>query len=185
MLFCTTRLQDVRLIQLEPVTDERGHFVRTFCSREFAAASLATSFIQQNVSYTRSAGTIRGMHFQRTPHAEVKLIRCLAGAIYDVLIDLRPKSPTYMQWEAYELAAGDGRQLYVPTGFAHGFQARVSDTEVSYLMTASYASEAADGVRYDDPSFNIIWPLRVTKVSAKDRLWPDYGSRDLPFRLLE
>jgi len=170
----------VRLVELEPAADERGYFARTFCAREFADAGLATTYVQQNVSYTKAAGTLRGMHFQRPPHAEVKLIRCLAGAIHDVLIDLRPDSPTYMQWEAYELAAGDGRQLYVPTGFAHGFQTRAPETEVGYMMSEYYAPDAATGVRYDDPSFGIAWPLPVTEISAKDRVWPDYRPEGRP-----
>lgn len=120
--------------------------------KEFAAAGLTTVFVQQNVSYTELAGTIRGMHFQRPPHAEVKLIRCLTGAIYDVLIDLRPESPTYRQWEAYELAAGDGRRLYVPTGLAHGFQTLAADTEVDYMMSRFYAPEAASGVATRRPN---------------------------------
>lgn len=174
MLFQTTQLQDVRLIELEPITDERGYFTRTFCIREFAVAELATTFVQHSLSRTGRIGTIRGMHFQRPPHEEVKLIRCLAGAIYDVLIDLRPGSTTYMQLEAYELSAGDGRQLYVPAGFAHGFQTLAPETEVAYMMTAFYVPDAADGVRYNDPSFNIPWPLPVADISDKDRRWPDF-----------
>jgi len=176
MLFHTTRLQDARLIEIEPATDERGYFARTFCTREFAAAGLETTYVQQNVSLTKAAGTLRGMHFQRVPHAEVKIVRCLAGAIHDVLIDLRRDSPTFMQWEAYELAADDGRRLYVPAGFAHGFQTLAPNTVVDYMMSAYYASAAADGVRYDDPSFEITWPLPVTEISSKDRSWPDFRS---------
>src|SRR5262245_10275909 len=176
MRFKTTRLQDVRLIELEPARDERGCFARTFCTQEFAAAGLATTFVQQSFSHTLRTGTVRGMHFQRAPHEEVKLIRCLAGALLDVLIDLRPASPTFMQWEAYELAAGDARQLYVPTGFAHGFQRLAPATEVAYMMTAFYAPEAAVGIRHDDPAFNIAWPLPVTDISSKDQAWPGYRS---------
>jgi dTDP-4-dehydrorhamnose 3,5-epimerase len=174
MRFHTTKLADVRLIELEPARDERGFFARTFCAREFAAAGLETVFVQQSFSQTRLAGTVRGMHFQRFPHAEVKLIRCLAGAIYDVLIDIRPVSPTYMQWEAYELSAGDGRQLYVPRGFAHGFQTLKPDTEVGYMMTEYYSADASAGICYNDPAFNISWPQPVTEISEKDRRWPDF-----------
>lgn len=177
MRFQATRLQDVKLIALEPVTDERGHFARTFCVHEFAAAGLATAFVQGSISRTLQTGTLRGMHFQRAPHEEVKLIRCLAGAIYDVLIDIRPTSPTYMQWEAYELSAGDGLQLYVPCGFAHGFQVLAPETEVSYLMTEFYSAGASDGIRYNDPAFNISWPRPVTEISAKDARWPDFSGR--------
>jgi dTDP-4-dehydrorhamnose 3,5-epimerase len=162
------------MIEIEPATDDRGLFARTFCAREFAAAGLATVFVQHSFSHTAHAGTVRGMHFQRAPHEEVKVIRCLAGAIQDVLIDIRPASPTYMQWEAYELAAGDRRQLYVPAGFAHGFQSLTPATEVGYMMTAFYAPEAAAGIRYNDPAFDIAWPLPVTEISPKDQSWPDY-----------
>lgn len=177
MRFQATRLQDVKLIALEPVTDERGYFARTFCVHEFAAAGLATAFVQGSISRTLQTGTLRGMHFQRAPHEEVKLIRCLAGAIYDVLIDIRPTSPTYMQWEAYKLSAGDGLQLYVPCGFAHGLQVLAPETEVSYLMTEFYSAGASDGIRYNDPAFNISWPLPVTEISAKDARWPDFSGR--------
>jgi dTDP-4-dehydrorhamnose 3,5-epimerase len=175
MLFHPTRLQDVRLIELEQAKDERGYFARTFCTHEFAVAGLATVFVQHSISHTARTGTVRGMHFQRHPHEEVKLLRCVAGAIYDVLIDIRPNSPTYMQWEAYELAAGDGRQLYVPSGFAHGFQTLAPATEVAYMMTAAYAPDAADGIRHDDPAFGISWPLPVADISAKDQTWKDFS----------
>ena len=179
MLFHATRLQDVRLIEIERASDARGYFARTFCVREFAAAGLATVFVQHSVSHTARVGTVRGMHFQRSPHEEVKIVRCVAGAIYDVLIDIRPGSPTYMQWEAYELNAGDGRHLYVPTGFAHGFQTLAPATEVGYMMTAFYAPDASDGIRHDDAAFNISWPLPVSEMSAKDRNWPDYSANTL------
>lgn len=180
MLFRATRLQDVKLIEIEPVTDARGFFARTFCAQEFAAAGLATSFVQHSISHTARSGTLRGMHFQRPPHEEVKFIRCLAGAIYDVLIDIRPGSLTYMQWEAYELAAGDRRQLYVPAGFAHGFQTLARETEVIYMMTAMYTPEAAAGIRHDDPAFKIAWPLPVTEISTKDLSWPDFVTNSRP-----
>lgn len=186
MRFRATRLHGVRMIELEPARDERGLFARTFCAQEMAAAGLATVFVQHSFSQTDATGTVRGMHFQRAPHEEVKLIRCIAGAVHDVLIDLRPASPTYLQWEAYELAAGDGRQLYVPAGFAHGFQTLVPAAEVAYMMTAPYAAASAAGVRYDDPAFAIAWPLPVTAMSAKDRSWPDYrqhpANGELPAR---
>lgn len=174
MRFRRTRLQDVRLIELEPARDDRGLFARTFCSQEFAAAGLATAFVQQSFSHTVRAGTVRGMHFQRAPHEEVKVIRCLRGTIHDVLIDIRPSSPTYMRWEAYRLAGGDGCQLYVPTGFAHGFQTLEPATEVGYMMTAFYAADAAAGIRHDDPAFNIAWPLPVVEISTKDQGWSDF-----------
>lgn len=174
MRFNATKLRDVRIIELEPAADERGFFARTFCVQEFASAGLATTFVQHSFSRTERTGAVRGMHFQLSPHKEVKLIRCLTGAIYDVLIDIRPDSPTYMHWEAYQLESGDGRQLYVPTGFAHGFQTLAPATEVGYMMTASYAPAAASGIRHDDPAFEIIWPLPVTDISPKDLSWPDF-----------
>lgn len=177
MLFRETRLAGVRLIELEPARDERGFFSRTFCTREFAAQGLETAFPQHSVSYTARGGSVRGMHFQRTPHEEVKLLHCVKGAIHDVLIDLRPASPTYRRWEAYELTAENRRQLYVPAGLAHGFQTLAPDTEVAYLISAFYVADAAAGLRYDDPAFAITWPLPIADVSAKDRAWPDFVAK--------
>lgn len=174
MLIRPTGLAGVRLIDLEPAVDERGFFARTFCTHEFAEHGLETSFVQHSMSCTLKAGSVRGMHFQRAPHEEVKLLRCIKGAIHDVLIDMRPDSPTYMKWEAYELTAENRRQLYVPTGIAHGFQTLVPDTEVAYLISAFYAPEAAAGIRHDDPAFGIVWPLPVADISAKDLGWPDF-----------
>jgi len=176
MLFRETGLAGVRLIELEPASDERGFFARTFCTREFAAQGLETGFPQHSVSYTARAGSVRGMHFQRPPHEEVKLLRCVRGGIHDVLIDLRPASPTYRRWEAYELTAQNRRQLYVPAGLAHGFQTLAPDTEVAYLISAFYVPEAAAGLRHDDPAFAVTWPLPVADVSAKDRAWPDFAA---------
>ena len=174
MRFITTRLQDVRLIELEPISDQRGLFARTFCAREFADAGLATEYVQHSFSHTLRAGTVRGMHFQRAPDEEVKVVRCLTGAIYDVLIDLRSSSPTHMQWEAFELSGDDGRQLYVPSGLAHGFQTLAPATAVGYMMTVFHAPAAAAGIRHDDPAFGIDWPLPVTEISDRDRSWPNF-----------
>lgn len=175
MLFHPTGLAGVRLIDLEPARDERGFFARTFCVEELQAQGLETRFVQHSVSYTTRRGSVRGMHFQRAPHEEVKLLTCLKGAIHDVLIDLRPDSPTYLRWESYHLTAESRRQLYVPAGLAHGFQTLADDTEVAYLISAFHTPAAAAGVRYDDPAFAIPWPLPVADVSAKDRAWPDFG----------
>ena len=174
MLFHPTSLDGVRLVELERVGDDRGYFARTFCVREFSANGLQTSFVQHSISRTTRTGSIRGMHFQRSPYEEVKLIRCLKGAIYDVLIDIRPASSTYMRWEAYELTDKNERELYVPAGIAHGFQSLQSDTEVSYLISAYFAPESAAGIRYDDPAFAIAWPLPVADISDRDRSWPEY-----------
>jgi dTDP-4-dehydrorhamnose 3,5-epimerase len=174
MLFRSTGLAGVRLIDLEPARDERGLFARTFCTRELAAQGLETGFVQHSISVTERAGSVRGMHFQKSPHEEVKLLRCIRGAIHDVLIDIRPDSPTYGRWEAYELTAENRRQLYVPAGLAHGFQTLLPDTEVGYLISAFYAPAAAAGIRHDDRAFAIAWPLPVADISPKDRTWPDW-----------
>ena len=174
MQFRPTKLAGVRLVELEPARDERGFFARTFCVQEFAAAGLETRFVQHSLSHTARAGSVRGMHFQHPPHQEVKLLHCVRGAIHDVLIDLRPQSPTYLQWEGYELTPENRRQLYVPAGLAHGFQTLAPDTEVAYLISAFYAPAASAGVRHDDPAFGIAWPLPVADISAKDRAWPDF-----------
>jgi len=175
MQFRLTTLAGVRLIDLEPARDERGFFARRFCTEEFAAEGLETRFVQHSLSYTARPGSVRGMHYQRRPHEEVKLLHCSKGAIYDVLIDLRPSSPTYLRWEAYELTAENYCQLYVPVGFAHGFQTLASDTEVAYLISAFYHPDAAAGVRHDDPAFAIQWPLPVADISAKDCTWPSFS----------
>ncbi len=174
MLFRSTGLAGVRLIDLDPARDERGLFARTFCTRELAAQGLETGFVQHSISVTERVGSVRGMHFQKSPHEEVKLLRCIRGAIHDVLIDIRPDSPTYGRWEAYELTAENRRQLYVPAGLAHGFQTLLPDTEVGYLISAFYAPAAAAGIRHDDPAFAIAWPLPVADISPKDRAWPDW-----------
>jgi dTDP-4-dehydrorhamnose 3,5-epimerase len=175
MQFQPTTLKDAWLIDLEPARDERGFFARTFCVREFAARGLETSYPQHSISYSARRGTIRGMHYQREPHAEVKLVRCLAGKIWDVIVDIRPDSPTYRRWQAFELSAENHRQLYIPKGFAHSFQTLTDDVEVGYLISAYHVPEAASGVRYDDPAFRVEWPFPVTVISDKDRSWPTFA----------
>jgi dTDP-4-dehydrorhamnose 3,5-epimerase len=176
MKFHTTTLNDAVLIDLERRGDDRGFFARTFCVDEFAANGLPTEFVQQNTSYSANKGTLRGMHFQTAPHGEDKLIRCLRGAIVDIIIDLRPDSPTYKKWEAFELDDVNKRQLLVPRGFGHGFQTVSDHVEVTYLVTAKYTPSAEGGVRWNDPAFGITWPLEPTDVSDKDRNWPDYSA---------
>ncbi len=171
MLFHPTDLADARLIALTPRADERGSFARTFCARELAAAGLPTAFVQHSISRNRTKGTLRGMHFQAAPHEEAKIVRCARGAIYDVIIDLRPGSPSYRRWQGFELTEDNDRQLYVPKGFAHGFQTLTDDAEVSYLIDAYYEPSAGSGVRWDDPAFAIAWPLPVSAMSDKDRAW--------------
>ena len=172
--FLETRLRDAWLIEPVPVRDKRGSFVRTFCTRAFAAHSLETKFVQHSTSYSARKGTLRGMHFQRPPHGEVKLVSCLAGTIWDVIIDLRPSSPTYRCWQGVELTARARLQLYVPQGFAHGFQTLCDDVEVGYLISEFYAPSAASGVNYNDPAFAIDWPLPVIAISERDAAWPAF-----------
>ncbi len=168
MKFHPTTLAGLWCIELEPRGDERGFLARTYCDKEFAAAGLNTRWPQCNLTLTRQAGAVRGMHFQAEPHPEIKLIRCAAGAIFDVLVDVRPDSPTFGRWEGFELTARNGRQLYVPGGFAHGFQCLTEDCEVFYQMSAEYIAELARGLRHDDPQVGIRWPREVAQVSARD-----------------
>jgi dTDP-4-dehydrorhamnose 3,5-epimerase len=174
MRFLETELDGARLIELEPVRDERGFFSRSFCAKEFAAHGLETNFVQHSLSYSAARGTLRGMHFQAAPHSEVKVVDCVKGSIWDVIIDMRLHSPTYRGWRGFELTAENHRQLYIPAGFAHGFQTLSDGTEVHYLISANYEPSAARGLRYNDPSFAIKWPLPITAIAAKDRAWPDF-----------
>ena len=175
MRFDTTQLDGAWLIGLEPASDNRGFFSRTFCTREFAERGLGTAFVQHSTSFPTARGTIRGMHLQREPAAEVKVVSCVRGAVYDVIVDLRKRSPTYRRWQGFELSAENRRRLYIPAGYAHGFQTLSDDAEVEYLISEFYAPDSASGVRYDDPAFAISWPLSVASISDKDRLWPDYA----------
>lgn len=175
MKFHLTTLKDAVLIDLERRGDERGFFARTFCVDEFAAQGLPTEFVQQNMSFSAARGTLRGMHFQSAPHGEDKLIRCVRGGIVDIIVDLRPDSPSYKAWEGFELTEENKRMLLVPKGFAHGFQSITDNVEVTYLSSAKYAPAAERGVRWNDPAFGITWPLEPTEVSEKDRSWPDFA----------
>lgn len=172
MKYHATPLADALLIELEPRGDERGVFARTMCVEEFAARGIAGPFVQQNLSVSAKAGTLRGLHFQRAPHEEGKLLRCVRGAILDVIVDLRPASPTFLRHAAFELDDRNRHQLWVPPGFAHGFQTLVDDVEVSYLVTAAYAPAAEGGLRWNDPQLGIAWPLPVSTISDKDAAWP-------------
>jgi dTDP-4-dehydrorhamnose 3,5-epimerase len=172
MKFHTTTLPGVWRIELELRQDERGFLARTFCEQEFAEHGLNTRWPQCNLTLTRRRGTIRGMHFQAEPKPEIKLIRCSVGAVHDVLVDVRTESPTYGQWEAFELTAENHRMLYVPAGIAHGFQCLLDDSELFYQMSESYQAELARGVRWDDPAVNIRWPLPATSISERDRSLP-------------
>jgi dTDP-4-dehydrorhamnose 3,5-epimerase len=174
MTFTETKLKGAYIIQPEAHEDERGFFARTYCQREFAQYGLAACSAQCNVSYNTSKGTLRGMHYQIEPHGEAKLITCLTGAIYDVIIDLRPNSSTYHQWWSIELSSQRPRpMLYIPAGFAHGFQTLEDDTEIFYQMSDFYHPESARGVRWNDPAFNIHWPLAERTISARDASYPN------------
>jgi len=183
MRFTPTSLSGVWLIDLEPRTDERGWFSRTWCEREFAAHQLNVRWPQGNLTRNLHAGTIRGLHWQTEPHPEIKLIRCSAGAIWDVAVDVRPGSPTFGRWAAWELSAENLRQLYLPAGIAHGYQTLSDDAEVSYLMSEFYHPELARGCRWDDPDLAISWPRPVSVISDRDRtlpLWSDIAGRRDP-----
>lgn len=175
MKFTEQEIPGVFLVDLELREDERGFFARNFCAEEFAAHGLATSMPQCSVSFNRRRHSLRGMHFQRAPHAEAKLIRVARGAIYDVALDLRKESPAYLQWRAFELRAGDGRQLYIPEGCAHGFQTLEDDTEVLYMISTPYHAESSAGVRHDDPAFGIAWPPAPERIlSPRDMFFPAF-----------
>jgi dTDP-4-dehydrorhamnose 3,5-epimerase len=172
MRFTETRLKGVFIIESERLEDERGFFARTFCQKEFEVHGLNSKIVQCNISYNKHKGTLRGMHYQAAPMAEAKLVSCTRGAIYDVIIDLRPESPTYCQWLAEELNAENSKMVYIPEGFAHGFQSLEDDTEVFYQMSVFYSPEHTRGVRWDDPVFGIEWPLNSKIISEKDMNYP-------------
>jgi dTDP-4-dehydrorhamnose 3,5-epimerase len=172
MKFIETRLKGAFIIEPERLEDERGFFARTFCQKEFEAHGLNPKMVQCNISYSKHKGTLRGMHYQAAPMAEAKLVRCTRGAIYDVIIDMQPESPTYCQWLAEELNTENFKMIYIPEGFAHGIQTLEDDTEVFYQMSEFYSPEHAQGVRWDDPIFGIEWPLNTKIISEKDINYP-------------
>jgi dTDP-4-dehydrorhamnose 3,5-epimerase len=174
MKFTETKLPGAYLIELEPRRDERGYFARAWCAEEFGALGLNTQIAQINVGHSLRQGTVRGMHLQRPPHAEVKLVRCTRGVVFDVMVDLRADSPTCGQWAGYELSPDNGRMLYIPEGFAHGYQTLTDEAEICYQTSRAYAAAAATGVRYNDPKFGIDWPLDVSTISDADQHWPDF-----------
>jgi len=174
MIFQPLRLEGAYLIDLELLKDERGYFARTFCRQTFEEKGLKSPLEQCSLSFNHKKGTLRGMHFQKAPHAETKLVRCSAGKIYDVILDLRLDSPTYGQWEAVVLSSENGKMLYIPEGFAHGFQTLEEGTETFYQISTPYAPSHAAGIRWNDPRFGIEWPLDVAVISSKDQTYPDY-----------
>lgn len=174
MKFLSTPLAGVRLIELEKRGDDRGFFARFFCEREFAEAGLPSRFVQINNSLSAKAGTLRGLHYQLPPDAESKVVRCLKGALYDVVLDLRPDSPTFGKWFGAELNEDNRLMMFVPKGCAHGFITMRDDTEALYLVDACYGPNSERGVRYDDPRFAVQWPVAPVEVSEKDRAWRDF-----------
>jgi len=168
MIFTETKLKGVYVIAPELIEDERGFFARLWTPEEFEERGLNPRLVQSNISYNRRKGTVRGMHFQVKPHEEAKLVRCTRGSLYDVALDIRPDSPTYLQWEAVELTAENRLMFYVPEGFAHGYQTLEDDTEVFYQMSELYHPESARGLRWDDPKLGIRWPLPVSVISRRD-----------------
>jgi dTDP-4-dehydrorhamnose 3,5-epimerase len=175
MIFQKLSLPGAYLIELERIEDERGFFARAWCQNEFGLQDLNHNFVQTNVGFSKLRGTLRGMHFQREPYQEVKYIGCDRGAIYDVIVDLRPESPTHRQWIGVELNEVNHRMLYVPEGFAHGYVTLADNSEIHYMTTQFYKHEYATGVRFDDPAFEIRWPIPIQVISDRDSSWPDFS----------
>jgi len=174
MIFTETPLRGAFVIEIEPRPDDRGFFARSFCQNELAAHGLATGIAQANLSYNHRKGTLRGMHYQVPPYAEVKMVRCTRGAIFDAIVDLREDSPTRFQWFGVELTADNRKMLYVPQGFAHGYQSLTEESEAFYLVTEFYAPGSERGIRWNDPRFRIDWPIKEPVLSPKDEAHPDY-----------
>jgi dTDP-4-dehydrorhamnose 3,5-epimerase len=172
--FALTSLSGAFLVEIDRREDERGFFARLWCREEFAAHGIAIDIVQASVSHNVIAGTLRGMHFQRLPSREAKLVRCERGRVHDVIVDLRPKSATFAQHFAVTLDARSRNALYIPPGFAHGFQTLKDNSDVVYMMSDFYRPDLADGVRFDDPAFGIHWPLPVTCIAERDRSFPDF-----------
>jgi dTDP-4-dehydrorhamnose 3,5-epimerase len=179
MQFIPTKLAGVFVLEIERKEDARGFFARIFCTDELKERGLVDEYPQHNVGYNHAKGTLRGMHFQRAPHAETKLVRCTHGSAIDVALDLRPGSPTFSQWVAVELSAENHRMIYIPVGCAHGYQTLQDATELSYMTSQLYVPQSATGVRHSDSAFGIEWPLPVSCISDADRGWPDFNPDSL------
>jgi dTDP-4-dehydrorhamnose 3,5-epimerase len=172
MTFKDTAIEGVVVIEPQKLVDERGFFARSWCREAFAERGLNPDVAQANIGFSPRRGTLRGLHYQAAPHAEAKLVRCTRGAIYDVAVDLRPDSPTFLGWIGLRLSADSHRMLYVPEGCAHGYLTLTDDAEISYQASRPYVREAARGRRYDDPALDIEWPIEIEIVSEQDRSWP-------------
>jgi dTDP-4-dehydrorhamnose 3,5-epimerase len=174
MNFIKTGIEGLYVVELNKLGDERGFFARAWCENEFAEKNLTSRMVQANTSYSKNKGTLRGLHYQVSPHEEAKLMRCVKGAILDVAVDLRPDSKTYKKWFGIELTESNRRMLFIPEGFAHGYQTLVEDTETFYMSSAFYASEAERGLRWNDPAIAIKWPITENlNITDKDRSWSD------------
>lgn len=176
MIFTKTKLMGAYIIQVDKIEDQRGFFARMWCRKEFEDYDLNPTVAQINISFNKNRGVIRGLHYQTRPHEEAKLIRCTRGAIYDVIIDLRPDSATYLNWIGVELTAENRKMLYVPENFAHGYQSLKVNTEVLYPVSQFYSPESVKGIRWNDPTFSIEWPVAENLIiSEQDKKWPDYS----------
>ncbi|MBT7690636.1 MAG: dTDP-4-dehydrorhamnose 3,5-epimerase [Gemmatimonadales bacterium] len=174
MIIQPTPLAGAYTVALERREDERGFFARAFCRDEFTAAGIEPDLAQANLSYNRLKGTLRGLHYQVPPYRETKLVRCVAGSLFDVIVDVRPESPTYREWFGVELSAANQLAVFVPRGFAHGLVTLQDDTSVFYMASEFYAPDSEAGLRWDDPRIGIDWPIEPTVISEKDRAWPDH-----------
>ena len=174
MIFKKTGFESVYIIEIEKNKDVRGFFGRTWCKNEFEAHGLNPGLLQSNITFSKSRGTLRGLHYQEEPHAEVKLVRCLKGSAYDVIVDLRPQSLTYKHWLGTELTEDDYKMIYVPEGFAHGYQSLEDNTEIFYQVSQSYSPGYERGIRFNDPLFGILWPDEIRIISDKDLSWKNY-----------
>jgi dTDP-4-dehydrorhamnose 3,5-epimerase len=178
VIFNSTPLEGAYIIEPRKIEDDRGFFARLLCEEEFSEHDLQLTLPQTNFARTYRRGTLRGLHFQNPPHAEVKIVRCTKGAVYDVIVDLRPEAPTFKKWLGLELTQDNFRALYVPERFAHGYLTLVDDSEIYYHTSCSYYRESCSGVRYDDPEFGIEWPTTIDVISTQDRQWPDFTTRN-------
>ena len=172
MIFHKTKINGLYILEFEPMEDSRGYFVKVFSEKEFKKNKINFKINEVNKSFNHKKGTLRGLHFQKKPKAEGKIVQCIRGKIYDVALDLRPSSKTYGAWESIELSSSDKKMLLIPKGFAHGLQTLTENCEVVYFMDGFYSSEHASGVRWNDPTFNIKWPLKISNLSEKDKNWP-------------
>lgn len=172
MIFTPTKLEGSFIIELTPFTDDRGWFARTYCKNEFSRIGHTAEWVQMNHSFTREKGSIRGMHYQLPPFGEIKMVRCIAGAVFDVIIDIRKDSPTFLEWVGMELSAENKKMMYIPKGFAHGFQTLTDNCELVYQHSEFYTPGVEGGIQYADPAININWPLAVTNISDRDAQHP-------------